>query len=385
MEEQILRTQRLESIGMLAAGIAHDLNNVLTPVIMATPVLRDNATDPHDVRLLNSISASAARGAALIRQILSFAKGVTGKPQLVQVSHLLSDLHNIIAQTFPKSITLAHDEDHDLWPIRAIPTQIHQVLLNLCVNARDAMPQGGTLTLRAENCTIERLTEETPKDARPGNWLRISVEDTGTGIPPELLERIFEPFFTTKPSDKGTGLGLSTVKGIVNAHRGFLSTRSELGKGTLIQVYFPAVETDVSTSPSESGPSVRKGKGELILLVDDEQSILEAAGSMLRLKGYQVLSAASGVEAIKLFASHSNDIDLTITDLDMPGIGGNAFIKAVFDRAPKAKVIVMSGSEHNSQPPFSLPEQQLIILNKPCTADELNEAIERLLEDAKQD
>jgi two-component system cell cycle sensor histidine kinase/response regulator CckA len=215
LEEQFLRVQRLESIGMLASGIAHDLNNVLAPIFLAAPMLRERATDPADIRMITTLEKSAERGAGLVRQILSFAHGVGGANQLVQVKHLLRDTASVITETFPKNIRLEDRIPGSLWPIMANPSQIHQIALNLCVNARDAMPDGGKLSLFAENCLLDDIAAQAIAGATPGPWVVLHVEDTGTGIPSDVLEHIWEPFFTTKEVGKGTGLGLSTVRGIV--------------------------------------------------------------------------------------------------------------------------------------------------------------------------
>jgi two-component system, cell cycle sensor histidine kinase and response regulator CckA len=239
MEEQFLRIQRIESIGMLASGIAHDLNNILAPILLAAPMLRDEISNPIHVRMMTSIEASAKRGTDLVRQILAFAHGASGAQERVQITRILQDTKNVITETFPKNIHISDGIPGNLWPITANPTQIHQVLLNLCVNARDAMPSGGRLSLRAENCVLDAATAQSMDGAKPGAWVVIHVEDTGSGIPDEALAHIWDPFFTTKGPGKGTGLGLSTVRGIVNNHKGFISLRTLRGQGTAFRVFFP--------------------------------------------------------------------------------------------------------------------------------------------------
>jgi PAS domain S-box-containing protein len=241
MEEQFLRVQRLESIGMLASGIAHDLSNILAPILLAAPFLRDQVTDPALVRMMTTIEKSAQRGTTLVRQILTFAKGVSGERQPVEIGHLFWETRNVITETFPKNIKLDSSIPGSLWSIVANPTQIQQVLLNLCVNARDAMPDGGMLTLRAENCflDLEKASAIGVEGAKPGDWVVLHVEDTGTGIPDEALAHIWDPFFTTKGPGKGTGIGLFTVRGIVSNHGGFISLRTQRGRGTTFRVHFP--------------------------------------------------------------------------------------------------------------------------------------------------
>ena len=252
LQEQFLRAQRLESIGMLAAGIAHDLNNVLAPILMAAPMLRERAVNPSDQRLLETLEKSAERGAGLVRQILAFAQGSDGGRQLVQLKHLVRDIVGVIRETFPKEIRLREDLPSAPWPVHANPTQAHQVLLNLCVNARDAMPHGGELRLRIEHAVLDETTAATIPGARAGAWVVLHVEDTGTGIPPDVLAHIWEPFFTTKTANKGTGLGLPTVRGIVENHQGFVTLDTVAGRGSTFRVYLPAVDADVK---KESGRS----------------------------------------------------------------------------------------------------------------------------------
>lgn len=239
-EEQLLRAQRMENIGMLAAGIAHDLNNVLAPILIAAPLLRASVRDPAGLQMLDTVQKSAERGASLVRQILAFSKGGGDPRQSVQLQSLLSDLSTAIVETFPKNIRFEAPEPGNLWPIHANPTQIYQVLLNLCINARDAMPDGGRLTLDAENRVLDATAARAIAGARPGAFLVLRIADTGTGIRPEVLARMWEPFYTTKETGQGTGLGLSTVRGIVEAHHGFVDLDTRVGHGTCFRVWFPA-------------------------------------------------------------------------------------------------------------------------------------------------
>jgi len=257
--EQFLHAQRLESLGMLAAGIAHDLNNVLAPIVFAAPLLRMNATDPHDLKILDTLESSAKRGAGLVRQILEFAHSTTGEFQLTQVSHLVRDIIQLMEETFPKSIRIERKIRADSWPVHGNPTQIHQVLLNLCVNARDAMPQGGTLRIGVTNRELDEEQALALPGAQPGKWLVIEVADTGTGITPDMLPKIWEPFFTTKDAGKGTGLGLSTVRGIVASHSGFIDVQSRVGNGTVFTIYLPAAE-EIENGETKSRADMATGK-----------------------------------------------------------------------------------------------------------------------------
>ena len=379
-EDQIFRAQRLESIGMLAAGITHDLNNVLAPIGMVAPLLRTDTTSPRDLRLLDTLERCAERGAGLVRQILGFAHGIGGEPRLVQVKHLLRDITGLVTETFPKSIVFEEKFPAELWPIRANPTQIHQVLLNLCVNARDAMPKGGTLTVRAENCVLDAKAAAAFEGATPGAWLVLHVEDTGTGIPPEVLARIWDPFFTTKTTDKGTGLCLSTARGIVASHGGFITLETKLGRGTTFRVYLPAAEGAASAADVVRPLPAVRGHGELILFVDDEQSIREVAETILTRSGYRVITACDGVEAIARFATHATDVALIITDLDMPLLDGTALASAIRRLDPTKKILAMSGLGSTSRlQKERTGEFASAFLAKPFTVDALLDSVAPLL------
>ncbi|OIQ98815.1 blue-light-activated protein [mine drainage metagenome] len=381
LEEKFLRSQRLESIGMLAAGIAHDLNNVLAPISMAVPILRDHATVSADIRMLNTLERCAERGAGLARQILGFAHGVGGEPRVVQIKHLVRDIANVVTETFPKSITLSDTVPSDLWTVVANPTQIHQVLLNLCVNARDAMEGGGSLQLRAENLELDASAAACLEGARPGRWVRLEVSDTGTGIPPETLSRIWEPFFTTKGPDRGTGLGLSTVRGIVETHHGFVTVESRVGQGTTFRVYLPAAE---SPGPDESaGPATRKarGHGELILVADDEEPLRETLSTLLTRDGYRVVLAGDGAEAAEHFNSRPDDFSLVISDLDMPKLDGIALGRIVRSLRPSTPILAMSGlADDGRVAEISSEATSTGFLKKPFTVFALLDAVEHLLE-----
>lgn len=240
LEAQLLRSQRLETIGALAGGIAHDLNNVLAPILMGTKILGQEVMSEAGRKILETMHARATRGAEMIHQILAFARGVGGQPALLDVGKLLAEIQSLASETFPRSIRIELRVQQGLDPILGNATQLHQVLLNLCVNARDAMPQGGSLCLSAQNVALDKASTRWHPEPVSGDFVMLSVEDTGQGIPPELLDQVFDPFFTTKELGKGTGLGLSTVLGIVKSHGGFLDVASEVGKGTTFKIYLPA-------------------------------------------------------------------------------------------------------------------------------------------------
>jgi PAS domain S-box-containing protein len=378
LEEQFLRVQRLENIGMLAAGIAHDLNNVLAPIGMAAQLLRLRHTDPTDVRILSMLESSAGRGAGLVRQILGFARGVSGAPQLVQVKHLLRDLSEIIRETFPKSIVLEQDIPKDLWPVMANPTQLNQVLLNLCVNARDAMPNGGTLRLAAEKKIFSASQAAAIEDARPGTWIVLHVQDSGTGMPPEVAARIWEPFFTTKSEGKGTGLGLPTVRGIVETHGGFITLETEVGRGTRFHIHLPAAESTPETTDDGATAALLRGNGEKILFADDESTMREMVADTLTILGYVAVVAANGAQAIELFRARPDDFALVVTDLEMPVTSGRAFAQMVRALRPQLKILAASGLEKGSTE-VKWQEYADDYLQKPFTAGELIAAVQRLL------
>src|SRR5438552_3151363 len=275
IESQLLRAQRLENIGVLAGGIAHDLNNVLGPILVVGYLLRDKLPSDEDRRMLDTAAASAQRGAEMVKQILSFARGVSGGPVLLQVKHLVNEIVRLARETFPRSIHINTRFPDGLRPITGDATQIHQVLLNLCVNARDAMPEGGTLSLEADNTVLEGVKSSMQDQPLSGPHVVLCVSDTGTGIPAGLLDKIFEPFFTTKEAGKGTGLGLSTVMSIVKSHGGFLEVFSQVGRGTTFKIYLPAAAAVTDTELARRKPSAPPaGRGELVLLVEDERAIL---------------------------------------------------------------------------------------------------------------
>jgi two-component system, cell cycle sensor histidine kinase and response regulator CckA len=384
LEAQFLRAQRMENIGMLAAGIAHDLNNMLAPILLAAPMLREHVNDSGALSLLATLEKSAERGANLVRQILSFAHGTSGEQRLLQVKHVLRDVASVITGTFPKEIRLEDYIPSDLWPVEGNPTQIHQVVLNLCVNARDAMPEGGTLRLRAENRMLG-LTEANAIDgARPGAFVVLHVEDTGTGIPPEVVARMWEPFFTTKDSEKGTGLGLSTVRGIVENHNGFVQFTTIPGSGTTFRIHIPAAEGVEADQQSPTTRALPPGRGELILVVDDERQIRDMTFTILTRNRYRVILASDGAEAAVLFAQRAAEIRLVITDLHMPNLDGATLGRALRKTNPFTRLLVISGmsSTLGNRPDYKPEEFADAFLHKPFKPEVLLSRVHDLLQGA---
>lgn len=369
LEEQFLRAQRMEHLGQLAAGVAHDLNNILSPVLMAAPLLRHHATQPEDLRILDAVEKSAERGGALVKQILSFARGHGSERILLQPKHVLREVGELMTDTFPKSIRLEIDIPSDLWTVQANPTQLHQIVLNLCINARDAMPMGGTLTFRARN-------EPVPL---PG--IIIEVGDTGVGIPPENHSRIFEPFFTTKGESGGTGLGLATVRGIVTEHEGRIELESSPGFGSTFRVWLPASGDDLTIPgpPGSRRPFAKRGNGELILVVDDDPGVSEITTQILLKSGFRVLSAQDGADMLDRHLRRLPEVALVLLDIDLPGQDGLSFSRILKRIHPEQRVLFMTGYGAGSGGMRLTPPPGCPVLKKPFTGDELLGAVQGAL------
>lgn len=377
LEAQFLRAQRLESIGTLASGIAHDLNNVLAPILMTAQLLESQMHDERSQRLLPIVVTNAKRGAALVKQVLSFARGLEGTYTNLQIKHLISEIRQIAKQTFPKSIEVQTNIASNLWSVSGDATQLHQVLMNLCVNARDAMPNGGTLTISAENFTADEHYARMNLEAKAGSYIVVTVRDTGQGISLETQERIFEPFFTTKELGKGTGLGLSTVMGIVKGHNGFIQVWSELGRGTEFQVYLPAVAVVEYYRQTEQDTPY--GNGELILVVDDEAGVREATKTSLETFNYKVVTASDGIEAIATYAEHRDRIDLILIDMLMPAMDGITTIRTIQKLNPQTKIIATSGLAAQDKFHGMTDIEVQAFLAKPYTAQELLQTMKQVL------
>ncbi len=350
LETQLFRSQRLESIGKLAGGIAHDLNNILQPILMSAQLLNSRITDEKARNWLRILDQSAQRGADLTKQILSFARGLESRKQPFDLMYLVRDVEKMLTETFQRSINLHTEFEDGLPPVFGDYTQISQVFMNLCVNARDAMPEGGDLTL-----SIRRI--RTGEDGSPGflkseygEYILIAVSDTGSGIPPEHMERVFDPFFTTKEQDKGTGLGLSIVYGIVKDHDGFINVESRVGKGTTFTIYLPVIDSPASDRKTEElYPKAPAGNKELILVVDDESTITDMTKTILEEYDYKVLVAHNGEEAARVFLSRKDEIYAAIVDMMMPVMGGKAAIRILKNARPSLKVVAMSGYQREHE------------------------------------
>jgi two-component system cell cycle sensor histidine kinase/response regulator CckA len=380
LEEQFLRSQRMESLGTLASGIAHDLNNVLTPLLIAVQLLKDKVTDPEDETLLDALESNVHRGAELVKQVLTFGRGVLGVRVRIQPINIVREIGQIVEHTFPKSIEFEFRAPEDLWAVIGDPTQIHQVLLNFCVNARDAMPEGGKLSIHLENIVIDEIYAGANPDSRPGSYLLITVADTGTGMSKEVQTRIFEPFFTTKKPGEGTGLGLSTSLGIVKGHGGFINCYSEPGKGSAFKIYLSANPTPAAAEQMASGhPDLPRGGNQLVLVVDDEEPIRRVAQAVLEQFGYRVLLAADGSEAVTLYAAHGREIAAIITDIAMPVMDGPSEIAAIKAINPEVIIVGSSGLDAGNDLTRTVHAGIKHFIRKPYAAETMLRTLDKAL------
>ncbi len=377
LEKQFLRTQRMESIGCLASGIAHDLNNVLSPILMSVHLLKGKCQDDLVHQMLTIVENNAKRGANLVKQVLSFAKGIEGDRTVLQLKHLILEMKQMVEQTFPKSITVSTEIQPDLWNVCGDSTQLHQIMMNLYLNARDAMPEGGNLQISAKNLVLDENHARVHDADRVGSYIVLSVSDTGVGIPHEQLDRIFEPFFTTKELDKGTGLGLSTVMGIVKSHGGFITVSTSVNKGTQFQVYLPAVQT--ATIPSEETLELITGYGGGILVVDDEEAVRDMTKAILENNNYKVMTASDGIEAVELYTQHQDEISAAIIDMMMPNMNGEKTIRTLHKINPLLRILAFSGLAISEQVNLAQASNPIAFLPKPHTAQELLKALDTII------
>jgi PAS domain S-box-containing protein len=382
LEEQLRQSQKLEAIGTLASGVAHDFNNLLTIILgNADLMLMDLREDHPYYRLLEETKKAANRAASLTRQLLAFSRKQVIEPKILDLNEIIHNTHKMLARLIGEHIRLETNLAPDLWPVEADPGQMEQVIMNLAVNARDAMPEGGHLTLRTQNRDMDEFFfKEKGVAGGPGSYAVLRVTDTGTGMSTEIMERIFEPFFTTKGMGKGTGLGLSTVYGIVKQNRGFIFVQSEPGAGTTFEILLPRVEGRKSDDAREISPQAKPLGSETILVVEDNKDVRAIALATLNRYGYHVLEAPDGESALNLIRSYKGPVHLLITDVIMPGMGGNQLAGQVRVLRPNTKVLFMSGYTDESISRYGVLKPGLALLSKPFTPEALAKKVREVLD-----
>ena len=349
LEAQFFRAQRMDSLGILASGIAHDLNNILAPTLMTAHLLREINPSPEAEELIASLESNAQRGADIVKQLLVFGRGVSTERTTLNAIYLVKEVAKMATQTFPKNVRISTTISEDLWPILANATQIQQVLMNLSLNARDAMPQGGELTLSVANQIVDEEFVRRNPGSHTGPHAVIGVHDTGSGIPAEILDRIFEPFYTTKEVGKGTGLGLSTVMGIAKGHEGFVTVETQVGRGTEFKAFFPATPGQTAGLDILEKGELARGSGELVLVVDDEANLRKTVETFLQKRGYRVLTAADGAEALSIYAKNSQHINAVLTDLAMANMDGVLLTRLLKTLNPRLGIVVTTGLAEESK------------------------------------
>ncbi len=379
LEEQLRHSQKMEAIGQLAGGIAHDFNNLLTVIEgyidLLQNVMKHEGKTPTYVM---QIKKATDRAVALTRQLLAFSRRQILQPKVLDINQNIRDLSIMLQRLIGENIDLLTDLDAEIWPIKADPHQIEQVIMNLIVNARDAMPDGGKLIIKTRAMHLDSSYNRLHPDVEVGDYVLLSISDTGIGMSPEIRERIFEPFFTTKEKGKGTGLGLATVYGIVKQSNGHIYVYSEEGKGTTFKIYFPAVkQRQVARKKKKIGKS-SKGKGEKILVVEDEYLVRELILDTLKNLGYQVLEASNGEQALKIFHESKNEIDLILTDLIMPGMNGKQLMETITKEAPDLQFLIMSGYDDNAISKHGLLEAGINYIQKPFSPKSLGEKLQEV-------
>lgn len=372
LETQIVRAKRLESIVATAGSFAHDMNNVLSPIIMGVELLELRVQDEMCRKMLKTMGSSANRGVTMVKKMLAFARGQEGEQRKLAPADLLQDLERTLRESMPASITVKLESAPDLWAVIGYADQLQEAFLNLCVNAREAMPAGGQLTIAARNLSLDAIAARRLLGAKPGDYVAVSVTDTGTGIAPEIRERIFEPFFTTRGKGKGTGLGLSMVASFVKNHGGVVEVHTTVGAGSTFTVYLPAVVERVAAAPEAN----LRDQNQSILLVDDEPGLAELAAFVLERGGFRVLTARSGKEALALCSAQPEPIDLAIVDMKMEGMDGVSTIRALRQHQPGMRCILASGHTEARTASEGFNDQPVGFLMKPFTIEELSRKVE---------
>ncbi len=388
MEAQVLHAQKMEAVGTLAGGVAHDFNNLLQAVLGYAELLLDARPDDSAlVRGLEGIRKAALRGRSLTEQLLAFSRRApeeTGEREPLDLNRSIRSVFDLLGRTLPRMIRVELDLEEPLWKVRADPVQVEQVLMNLALNAKDAMPDGGTLTVRTRNVRLGAQPDpDAPPELPPGRYVRVSLSDTGHGMPADVLEHVFEPFFTTKEVGQGTGLGLSSVYGIVKGHGGAVTCESVPGKGASFHVFFPAADADAA--PTEAGPGAGTrgpapaGAG-TVLVVDDDESVREVCRDVLERAGYGVIAVPDGETALEVYREQGDRIDLVVLDLNMPGMGGERCLEELLRLDPGVRVIVATGYLDAGIPGNLCGTGGCEVLQKPYRSVDLLRAVQRALE-----
>jgi len=389
LEAQLHQSQRLESLGQLAGGVAHDFNNLLAVILnyttfIAEQVAEVTATSP-DTRWaavradIDQILRAGQRAGELTHQLLAFGRREVVRPQVLSLNTVISEVENLLKRSLGEHIQLHTQLAADLWPVLADPGQLEQVLVNLAVNARDAMPDGGTLSIETTNRTLDREAIDGRPSLRPGRHVQLTVADTGSGIPPEVAERVFEPFFTTKPKGQGTGLGLATVYGIVHQADGHAAISSAPGAGTTFTALLPATEQSPTPAQEPAAPQLAHG-GETVLVVEDEDALREVTRRILTRNGYHVLTAASGPDALKTAEHTDHDIQLLLTDVIMPHMLGKELAIKIRESCPAAKVLYMSGYAQPVLASQGTLDPGVTLVEKPFTESHLLQKVRDVLD-----
>jgi two-component system, cell cycle sensor histidine kinase and response regulator CckA len=397
LEAQMAQSQKMQAVGQLAGGIAHDFNNVLTAIIMAADLMLTNhrPSDPSFQDVMN-IKQNANRAAALVRQLLAFSRRQTLRPEVLNLTDVLADLRMLLARLVGSNVTLKIEHGRDLWPVRADLGQFEQVIVNLAVNARDAMAEGGDLTVRTRNVATQEASGFGYRELVPADYVLIEVEDTGSGIAPEVIRKIFEPFFTTKEVGKGTGLGLSMVYGIIKQTGGFIYCESELGKGAVFRIFLPRdvpaeqtgeaaaegaqTERAVAAEPPRSEPITDLSGSATVLLVEDEDAVRMGGMRALTSRGYTVHEASSGVEALEVYEALEGKVDVVVSDVVMPEMDGPTLLRELRMRQPDIKFIFVSGYAEDAFAK-NLPEDARFgFLPKPFSLKQLATVVKEVLE-----
>lgn len=384
LEAQFVQSQKMQAIGQLAGGVAHDFNNLLTAISGHCDLLmlRHDKSDP-DYADLDQISQNANRAAALVGQLLAFSRKQTLKPTVLDVRDTLSDLSHLLNRLVGERIQLSMSPEHGLKPIRADKRQLEQVIMNLVVNARDAMPDGGSIEVRGRNIHLSQSLKRDRATLAPGDYVAIEVRDEGVGIAPDHLAKIFEPFFTTKRVGEGTGLGLSTAYGIVKQTGGFIFCDSERGRGTVFSLYFPVFEGQVSAPDpivrTQLSPEPDVPNSATVLLVEDEAPVRAFAARALKLKGFAVLEADSAEEALDILSDDQIEVDVFVTDVVMPGMDGPSWVRSALKDRPQTRVVFVSGYTEDVFGEGHVPIEHSVFLPKPFSLSELTDTVEQQL------